>query len=989
MTTNSIRHSLSCHSLSCHSQIHHGKNHVGDDLLNKLGWCTILLALGLGSNAAAQSASRVPRAVMQNISVERSFASADSAKATGFVFSNANAITIPAAGSVGNASLFPSVINVSGIAVNAITKATIQINGFSHTFPDDVDIVLEAPDGTRSIVMSDAGGNTANGIAPPGINLSFSSTGVNQVPDSSALSAAAALRPGNYVVGSTAADETDTFSGAGNPGALRFSPADFDAFVGINPNGNWKLFVNDDASGDVGAIANGWTLVLTVPTIFTVTKTADTNDGTCDVDCSLREAIAAAAALSGNNELIRFASPLFDSAQTITLTLGQLVATESVVIQGPGAAKLTISGNDQSRILLTDTAAAVSLSGMTFTRGRAIGGVGGAILSQGYLSMRNMAITGNQTVAGPAPEILYGGGLYSLNGKVNIVNCTFSDNRAGDYSGAIEFVAVSGSPANWLRMVNSTISGNTAKDGIGAIEVFNDISGGNIQVEMINNTIVNNHAPSTGSIELFTQGGVANTISMNLRNNIIANNAPSNIESVNNGGPITITSQGFNLTNDAVASYYSSALGDQLGADPRLGPLNNNGGQVETHALLNGSTALDQGQASGYARDVRGVDRALFSVGTITPNSDLSDIGAAEMRSIIVTNVADSGLGSLRDAINQANINPDQNDILFDSALFGVVPQTINLASALPFIDSSLSINGPSAKLLTLRRDTGGDYRILHSPNGTRELALSGITLSNGRGDGGGIRSLCRTSIAEVSIQNNADIGGIGGGGIQLVFADGTIKNSSITNNTTSASGGGIHFQPFNQRLRFINTTLSGNQAGIDSGAIIAANQDGSTAVLEISNSTIVNNTAPVNGGILAFTQGNPASVMNVLLRNTIIANNTLPNLNALSAAGTPQITSQGFNLSNDNGTVFLNQATDKINTNPQLSPLADNGGPTRTHAPLSNSPAIDAAGFNGNRDQIGYARGVDVAGVVNAIGGDGSDIGAVELPLLFRDGFE
>ena len=124
-------------------------------------------------------------------------------------------------------------------------------------------------------------------------------------------------------------------------------PADFDAFNGINPNGDWSLYVVDDSHGDSGSILGGWTLVLTVPTVYTVTKIADTNDGTCNSDCSLREAIAAA----GDGDLIRFASPLFDSSQTITLGGTALTISKSVTIEGPGAdASVDLGQQCQQRV---------------------------------------------------------------------------------------------------------------------------------------------------------------------------------------------------------------------------------------------------------------------------------------------------------------------------------------------------------------------------------------------------------------------------------------------------------------------------------------------------------------------------------------------------------------------------------------------------------------------------------------------------------------
>ena len=87
--------------------------------------------------------------------------------------------------------------------------------------------------------------------------------------------------------------------------------------------------------------------------VYIVTKTADTNDGVCgDADCSLREAIGVANA-TAENDIVIFALPFFSSPQTITLSGTELVAMNNgtLTIAGPGAYRLTISGNNTSRII--------------------------------------------------------------------------------------------------------------------------------------------------------------------------------------------------------------------------------------------------------------------------------------------------------------------------------------------------------------------------------------------------------------------------------------------------------------------------------------------------------------------------------------------------------------------------------------------------------------------------------------------------------------
>jgi len=371
---------------------------------------------------------------------------------------NDNAATTP----------YPSEINVSGISGNVTTKVQVILRNFSHSYPDDVDILLEAPDGTRSIVMSDSGGS----YSINGKYLTFSPTAAMPVPDDSAIDGSVPLRPRNVSDNSMLND----FFPPPLPGNVVGAVADFDAFNGINPNGAWKLYVVDDyLSDDGGAILEGWTLILTTPTIYSVTKIEDTDDGICDSDCSLREAIAAA----GDGDLIRFASPLFDSSQTITLDGTQLSISKSVTIEGRGADRLSISGNFNHRVFSVDSATAVTLKGMTIRDG--IADIGGGMLSTGQLTLTGVAFTGNRA-SGDGQS--FGGALY-LTGNGNITGSTFSDNRGG-YGGAI-FFANATAP---LHLANVTLSDNRGDVG-GALYVLSSNASA-VEVEIVNATIANN-----------------------------------------------------------------------------------------------------------------------------------------------------------------------------------------------------------------------------------------------------------------------------------------------------------------------------------------------------------------------------------------------------------------------------------------------------------------------------------------------------------------
>src|SRR5512140_1404504 len=95
-----------------------------------------------------------------------------------------------------------------------------------------------------------------------------------------------------------------------------------------------------------------------------VTKTEDTNDGVCDADCSLREAISATAM----GDTVVF-STLFNTPQLITLSLGGISIPMSVTIVGPGPDLLEIRGNGSSQIFVIHQTAVVTMSGLTLTHG--------------------------------------------------------------------------------------------------------------------------------------------------------------------------------------------------------------------------------------------------------------------------------------------------------------------------------------------------------------------------------------------------------------------------------------------------------------------------------------------------------------------------------------------------------------------------------------------------------------------------------------------
>jgi subtilisin-like proprotein convertase family protein len=172
-----------------------------------------------------------------------------------FHFCNTGSISIP---SSGNATPYPSTINVSGLgSVGAL--CSVELSGITHTFPGDIDMLLVGP-GTpqNAIVMSDVGGGTA----AAGVNLTLKDAAAGAIPSPLV---SGTFKPTNLGTG-------DTFPGAPAPtGGSALS-----AFDGTNPNGDWSLYVVDDAGGDLGSVSGGWCVNIV---INVCTSDAECSDG--------------------------------------------------------------------------------------------------------------------------------------------------------------------------------------------------------------------------------------------------------------------------------------------------------------------------------------------------------------------------------------------------------------------------------------------------------------------------------------------------------------------------------------------------------------------------------------------------------------------------------------------------------------------------------------------------------------------------------------
>jgi len=165
---------------------------------------------------------------------------------------NAGAVTIPAgapATTAGPASPYPSTIVVPETGI--VMKTTVTLNGTTHSWPDDLDVLLISPQAPQNaMIVSDAGGSADIG----GLALTFDDlAGAPPIPDGGPVSS------GTYRTADYEAGETLPAPAPAGPYGTTL-----DNFRGYGAKGTWRLYIADDASGDAGSLAGGWCLNLTL-----------------------------------------------------------------------------------------------------------------------------------------------------------------------------------------------------------------------------------------------------------------------------------------------------------------------------------------------------------------------------------------------------------------------------------------------------------------------------------------------------------------------------------------------------------------------------------------------------------------------------------------------------------------------------------------------------------------------------------------------------
>jgi len=723
-------------------------------------------------------------------------------------------------------------------------------------------------------------------------------------------------------------------------------------------------------------------------------------------------------------------------------------------------------------LTLRNTSVFSNAAGINPASGRRVGGgvsaIGGTLLLENSTISGNSAATDgggvyltgiaadnwtvrNGTIANNTAAANGGGIMVRNGGNLAVQSGTIAFNTANGSGGGIARAGTGGSVS-----ITSTIVANntspTAPDVLGAVNanfsLVRNQSGGTITG---GNNLPNGTDPRLGS--LANNGGPTNTIALSPSSPAV--NAGSNpaglsteqrviyprvVGSASDMGAYEVqpsamaaladvtaaggTSYTFTVTYSDPTAINVGTLGgndiriagpngfDRLATFVGVDNTTNGTPRMATYRITPPGGAWDRTDTGTYTLALES-GQVLDTVGAPVPAGFIGAFRALIPLTLTVTTAADSGTGSLRDAIAQANATGSVDTIVFGPS-FGS-PQTISLQSALPAIVNPVSINGPGAGLLTVRRDpaAASNFRIFSVTSGTS--TLSGMTITGGRttgtslgtNGGGGVR----VDGANVTIQDSVITGNSSsgpGGGIYVFFgtvgltvrnctisnnASGTdaasqyrdgggisvgfgaslmLENSTVSGNSSPTEGGGVYIYrnlPVTWTVR--NSTISANTAGRSGGGIFVRSPGtGGSGTLVVQNSTIANNaangTAAGEGGGGIGQSGTGGSLT---VESTIVANNPA----AIAPDILGPVTAHFSLIRNLTGTTITGGNNLPAGTDPLLGSLANNGGPTATLALRPGSPAINTgsnpAGLTS--DQRGSPR----------VFGAAADIGAFESP--------
>ena len=637
-----------------------------------------------------------------------------------------------------------------------------------------------------------------------------------------------------------------------------------------------------------------------------------------------------------------------------------------------------IDNNPSSSVTLTHC----TVSGNSAGGGAGFGG--GGIDNLGTLTLNNSIVGGNTlTGAGTGADIFNETGATLTRTGANIVQAAVAGTGTVNGAGSIvtanpllAALASNGGPTKTMALLpgspaRNTSAGSAASSDQRGFAIFGivDIGAYEAQIAAIAGTTTNEDT-ATGSIAItvgsigtlsatssvpalvsgFAFGGSGASRTLTITPAADANgSATITVTDSLSGETQTFTlsvtpvndapifTKGANQTAQNNAGAQSIA-GWATGILPGPPTATDESGQMLTFNVTNDSNTLFTVQPAVSATGTLTFTPAVSASGTATVTVTLADNGSNSAPNvntsaaqtftitvtasiIMVTSNADSGAGTLRQALLDAAASPSANSVVFAAAVF---TGPIVLSAEIALSDAGgVTIDGTSVAGGVTIDGGAGTNRIFSIPSGT-SLTLRGLTLTNGNGtgalssgSGGAIYNAGTLVMDQCTVSGNSITSG-NGGGIQNA-GTATVTRSTFVSNTTTFVGGGISNDGAAASLTATQCTFTANTSGGNGGGGVNNTNNGAAT---LKHCTVSGNSAPGGSG----TGGGVRRVNGTFtLTNCIVSGNT-----ATSSA--------------DTGGTFVQTGVNLLGGSALLAPLGGYGGPTQTMALLPGSPARNAA---------------------------------------------
>lgn len=340
-------------------------------------------------------------------------ASASSTTTTRVTFSSTGGPSTVSTSGANDGSIYPWNVAVSGLPTSGVTVESVTLNGVTHTYPDDLDLLLQSATGTNVILMSDAGGDPNI----TGVNLVLMD-GESALPDGTTISSGI-YAPTNF-------GTPDTWPTSPGPGSFTQASPSLALFTG-DFNGTWRLLIRDDANADGGSVGS-WAITFTYTSPVTYTWSP-------------------AAGLSGTSGATVTATPASTTTYTVTAAHSGNGCTRSAnvtVTVGGCTYYSRATGDVSDAIWSTAPSGLPAPSAVTFTAANNM------VVQSGH-NVTNTASTpvANLTVDNGGTLTLASGSTITVNGTAAAINgaLTASDNST---------FAITGSGAKALGLASAT-----------------------------------------------------------------------------------------------------------------------------------------------------------------------------------------------------------------------------------------------------------------------------------------------------------------------------------------------------------------------------------------------------------------------------------------------------------------------------------------------------------------------------------------------------